>query len=200
MKQQGAKAGLWLLMLAMGGTTVTAAQISHAPAFSSTRSDSGRRAVTIAFSFPKAPAVGPSQVAAVESSLPDAPSAVAQMQSEQDPSSSRITGKEGSPRPPASVSMGPAFLIANGAMMGSTIANAAVISNCRPTSCKAVPSALRSPAALYGVGIPVTLGVSYVSYRLKRSGTKLWILPVAVVTVGNFVYALNASKWSNSTH
>ena len=198
MKQQLAKAGLWLLALAMGGTAAAAAQITPVPAFSSTKAGSSRRDVTLAFSFPKAPAVESSPVAAAESSLPDAPSAVLAMQSAQEVSSLPTTAKDSSPRSAGTSTIGPTFLIANGAMLASTIADAAVISNCRPTSCKAVPSALRSPAALYGIGIPVTLGVSYISYRLKRSGTKLWILPVAVVTVGNFVYALNASKWSNS--
>jgi hypothetical protein len=188
MRQHVAKAGLWLLTLAMGGTTpaaaqIAAAQIAPGQALSSVRADAGTPDVAIA-----------------ESSLPDAPSAVAAMQSAQEsssaPTTSPMTAKQVSPRSAASSSMGAAFLIANGAMLGSTIANAAVISNCRPTSCKAVPGAIRSPAGLYGIGIPVTLGVSYISYRLKRSGTKLWILPVAVVTAGNFVYALNASRWS----
>jgi hypothetical protein len=210
MKQHVAKAGLWLLTLAMCGTTLAAAQIAPAQiapaeiapaqAFSPVRADSGTPDLAIASNSLKDRAVESRQLSTAESSLPDAPSAVAAMQAAQESSSSPTTSpmavKQKSPRSAASSSMGAAFLIANGAMLGSTIANAAVISNCRPTSCKAVPGAIRSPAGLYGIGIPVTLGVSYISYRLKRSGTKLWILPVAVVTAGNFVYALNASKWS----
>ncbi|SPE25612.1 membrane hypothetical protein [Acidobacteriia bacterium SbA2] len=198
MKQHVAKAGLWLLTLAVCGTTLAAAQIAPAQAFSSMRAYSGTRDVAIALNSPKAPAVESLQVATAEPSLPDAPSAVAEMQSAQESSSSPTTSPTIAkpPRSAASSSMGAAFLIANGAMLGSTIANAEMIARCRPSSCQAVPDAIRSRGALYGIGIPATLGVSYISYRLKRSGTKLWILPVALVTVGNIVYAVHASKWS----
>jgi hypothetical protein len=92
--------------------------------------------------------------------------------------------------------MGSLFLVANGVLLGSTIANAEMIARCRPSACQAVPDAIRSRGALYGIGIPASLGISYISYRLKRGGTKLWIVPVALFTAGNIVYAAHASRYS----
>ena len=105
MKQQLAKAGLWLLALAMGGTAAAAAQITPVPAFSSTKAGSSRRDVTLAFSFPKAPAVESSSL------LPSRPSRtlaapVLAVQSAQEVSSLPTTAKDSSPRSAATSSMG----------------------------------------------------------------------------------------------
>jgi hypothetical protein len=183
MKLQTAKAGLWLVALAMSGTmcgtTVAAAQISSAQAFSPMPR----------YSIPRdaVPAL-----ATTESSLPDAPSAVAARQPEEEP-----VAKHESPRAAASNSIGPTFLVANGLLLGSTIANAAAIGNCRPSACQSVPDAIRSRGTLYAIGIPASLGVSYISYRLKRGGTKWWIAPVALFTAGNVIYAAHAARLSN---
>jgi hypothetical protein len=126
--------------------------------------------------------------------LPDAPSAVAARQSAQD-SVSTAPPTSPAPRPTANPAIGPTFLAANGILLASTIANVEMISNCRPTSCQAVPGAIRSRGDLYAIGIPSSLAISYISYRLKRGGTKLWILPVAIFTAGNIVYAAHASQF-----
>jgi hypothetical protein len=88
------------------------------------------------------------------------------------------------------------FWIASGMMMTSTIVNAEAIARCRPASCTAVPDAIRSRGALYGIGIPASIGVSYMGYRIKRGGSKWWIVPIAAVTAGNAVYAWHAAQWS----
>jgi hypothetical protein len=196
MKRQVAKAGFWLLTLTMGGTTEAAAQIAaYAQTFSSVRADAGSRDMASVFRSAKSSEGEAPLGAAAGSSLPDAPSAVAERQApEESPTAMKA------PLPSANRSMGSVFLVANGALLGSTIANVEMIARCRPSSCQAVPDAIRSRGALYGIGIPVTLGVSYISYRLKRNGTKLWILPVALFTAGNIVYAVHASHWSTSTH
>ena len=63
-------------------------------------------------------------------SLPDAPSAIAERQAPQEPSPAPASKTQG-PRSAISSSMGPAFVIANGMLLGSTIANAEMIARCR---------------------------------------------------------------------
>jgi len=118
--------------------------------------------------------------------LPDAPSARAEKSREDAPPSTPVQGSVGKP--------GPIFWSANGLMMASTVVNVEMIMRCRPESCQSVPDAIRSRGALYGIGIPATLGATYISYRMRRSGNKWWILPVAVVTAGNIVYAAHAAQ------
>jgi hypothetical protein len=193
MKLQTAKAGLWLVALAMSGTTVAAAQISPAQASSPISTYSSQRNVPSVLSPGKpSEAKATTTLATAEPSLPDAPSAVAQGQSAEAPQP-----KYESPQPSASRAIGPTFLVANGALFGSTIANAAEIGNCRPSACQAVPQAIRSRGTLYAIGIPASLGVTYISYRLKRSGTRWWIAPVALFTAGNIIYAAHAAHFSN---
>jgi len=182
MKLQTAKAGLWLVTLAMTGTTVAAAQIS-AQAPSPIAGYSGKPDALSVLS-PGKPSEGESMtVSTAEPSLPDAPSAMAERQAAQEPS-------------PAPQSTEQSFVVANGMLLGSTIANAELIARCRPSSCQAVPDSIRSRPALYGIGIPSSLAISYISYRIKRGGSRWWIVPVAVFTAGNVVYAAHAAQWS----
>jgi len=104
---------------------------------------------------------------------------------------------QATPRPVANSTLGATFLIANGMLLGSTIANAEMIGRCQPSACQSVPEAIRNRGDLYAIGIPASLGVSYISYRLKRSGTRFWIVPVALFTAGNVVYAVHASHFSS---
>jgi hypothetical protein len=194
MKRQVAKAGFWLLTLTTCGTTAAAAQVSaSAQTFSLIRAHWGNRDVAAAFNLAKPSEVG-APLAAAGSSLPDAPSTVAERQTA---AAEETSPPPKAPLPSANSTMGPLFLAANGVLLGSTIANAEMIARCRPSACQAVPDAIRSRGALYGIGIPASLGVSYISYRLKRGGTKLWIVPVVLLTAGNLVYAVHASSFSN---
>jgi len=194
MKLQTAKAGLWLVTLAMTGTTVAAAQIS-AQAPSPIAGYSGKPDALSVLS-PGKPSEGESMtVSTAEPSLPDAPSAMAERQAAQEPSPAPQSTEQ-SPRSPVSTSIGPAFVVANGMLLGSTIANAELIARCRPSSCQAVPDSIRSRPALYGIGITSSLAISYISYRIKRGGSRWWIVPVAVFTAGNVVYAAHAAQWS----
>lgn len=194
MKRRVATSGFWLLTLTLtvGGTTVAGAQVSgEAKAFSSIQANLGNREVAPVFRVAKPAEAESPRVAAAGSSLPDAPSAVAERQAAEETSP-----PPRAPLPTAGPSMGSLFLVANGVLLGSTIANAEMIARCRPSACQAVPDAIRSRGALYGIGIPASLGISYISYRLKRGGTKLWIVPVALFTAGNIVYAAHASRYS----
>lgn len=194
MKLQRAKTALWLVALAMSGATECAAQVSSAQAPSPVESYSGHRNGPFVLSLRKPTEVESTPAPMAEPSLPDAPSAVAARQAAEEPAQ---PAPARTPLSPATRSIDPGFLAANAALLGSTIANAEMIAECRPTSCQAIPDAIRSRAALYGIGIPASLGISYMSYRLRRGGTRLWILPVALLTAGNIVYAVHASQFSH---
>jgi hypothetical protein len=196
MKLQASKASLWLVTLTMTAATVAAAQSSPAPVFPTFRGFEGSREVLPVLSASNPGGVASTFGATATPSLPDAPSAVAARQSSQN---QPIVSGEGTlkpPAPPTNGSLGLTFLAANGMLFGSTMANAEMIARCRPSACQAVPDTIRNRSALYGIGIPSSLAVSYISYRLKRGGTRWWIVPVAVFTAGNIVYAVHASQWS----
>ena len=195
MKLQAAKAGLWLLMLAitMSGTTVAAAQISTAQASFPIAGHLGQQDAPSFLSSGNPSEVESGTVLAAGSSLPDAPSTIAQQQAAPEPSQP----SRPSPVAPAKPPLDTVFWVANGFLLGSTIANAEFIAECRPSACQLVPDAIRSRPALYGIGIPASLGISYISYRLRRSGTRWWVAPVALFTAGNIVYAWHASQFSH---
>ena len=89
------------------------------------------------------------------------------------------------------------FWAVTGLMVGSTIANVEYTTRCMDAGrCTLVPDALRSRGALYGVSLPLNVGVGYLGYALKARGQKLWFLPAALVTVGNVVYATHAAHWT----
>ena len=89
------------------------------------------------------------------------------------------------------------FWAITGLMVGSTVANVEYTTRCMDAGrCKLVPDALRSRGALYGVSLPLNVGVGYLGYALKARGQKLWFLPAALVTAGNVVYATHAARWT----
>lgn len=197
MKLRTAKAGLWSVVLAMSGTTMAAAQISTAQASSPVPRYSIQPNVPSLLSAGKPLEIESTLLAAnPEPSLPDAPSAIAERQAAQEAPSPQQS-VERSPQSPIAPTVGPTFWAANGLLLGSTIANAAEIGNCRPSACQSVPAAIRSRGTLFAIGIPASLGVTYISYRLKRSGTRWWIAPVALFTAGNVIYAAHAARLSN---
>jgi len=196
MKLLTAKACLWGVTLAISTSTVAEAQISPAQGLSAMRREAAtpaESAVADAIKPLESPPVATG--ASSPADLPDAPSAIAERMSEQEAAASPGQSSLKSPAT-SSGSIGPMFLAANGALFFSTIANVELIAECRPTACQAVPDAIRSRPALYGIGIPASLGISYISYRLKRAGTRMWIVPVAVFTAGNIVYAIHAAHFS----
>jgi hypothetical protein len=182
----------WYLLLVVAAATTVTAQSSVFPASSMFRVVEGSRNLsTTVGSGTNVPN------ASSEASLPDAPSAVAEAQAAQSAPVAGNEGKQLSPQSPTTGSLGLTFIAANGMLLGSTIANAEVIARCRPSSCRSVPDSIRSRGALYGIGIPASLGISYVSYRIKRGGSRWWIVPVAVFTAGNVAYAVHASQWTH---
>lgn len=196
MKPLASKARLWLLTLTITAATVAAAQSSPATEPSTLQGFEGRDVLAVPSAGHPAEAASTVPTTAV-ASLPDAPSAVAAEQSGQNPPLTSGEGTQKPPTPPTNGLPGLTFLAANGMLLGSTIANAEMIARCRPNACQAVPDSIRSRPALYGIGIPSSLAISYISYRMKRGGTRWWIVPVAVFTAGNIVYAVHASQWSH---
>jgi hypothetical protein len=196
MKIPTPKAGLWLVTLLLVGATVAAAQVSPAQVLFSSRGYPGKLDAPSVLNASKTSEVESAAEVTTGPSLPDAPSAMAKGLPTEDPVTPPTQSQGRAPRMDSDTPIGSAFWVANGALLGSTIANAEMITRCRPTSCQSVPDAIRTRGALYAIGIPATIGATYISYRLKRSGTKMWIVPVALLTVGNIVYAVHASQWS----
>ena len=196
----GCCSGLAVLMF-LGASTLAQVPISPAPA---ALVPFGAKTVTpVSVTGIRSSESTESSAVQLRDNLPDAPSAVAQNAAQQEPTTAVAVPVEQSTRTPvrapANTTVGPTFLIANGLLLGSTIANAEMIARCRPTACQAVPDAIRSRGALYGIGIPSSLAASYISYRLKRGGTRMWIVPVVVLTAGNIVYAAHAAQFSGSS-
>lgn len=130
-------------------------------------------------------------------SLPDAPSAVASESSKGVQPARQITMVE-SPTPKAAAkSADPTFWAMTGILLSSSLVNAEMIARCSPSSCQSVPDQLRNRPALYGIAIPASFGVSYLSYQLKKSKNRWWFAPAAAITAANVTYAAHAAKWSH---
>ena len=78
-------------------------------------------------------------------------------------------------------------------LAASTVANAEALVRC--DNCTFVPWELHRRGMTYGIGIPVNIGVSYLSYRWKKAGHRWWFVPSAVLTAGN---AYLAYHWASS--
>jgi len=137
----------------------------------------------------------PDHVVVSKLELPDAPSAMTEIPAEGKPSDKHMVTR---PSPVgASTGFGRTFLIANSVMIGSSITNAEAIARCPSDRCLSVPDSIRSRVTLYGIAIPASVAVGYLSYELKKSGNKWWYLPLAVVTGANVVYAAHAAQYTH---
>ena len=191
MRLQASHVRLWLVVLAFTSATMAAAQTSSSTASSVFRGVEGNRELSIAVGIGNPAATG-----SAEASPPDAPSAVAEAQTAQNAPVPANQAVRESPKSQSNAPPGPLFFTANGMLLGSTLANAEFMTRCRPSACQSVPDDIRTRGALYAIGIPASAGISYISYRIKRGGSRWWIMPVAVFTAGNVVYAVHASQWS----
>jgi hypothetical protein len=142
-----------------------------------------------------------------ESDLPDAPSATKPDASTSDPAASPAIKRESHGAPPAAmggplwVDRGVAdrnYLMLTGGMFGASVANAELTLRClnQHASCNDVPPSLHSRAAIYGIGIPVDLGIAYLTYCLKRKHNHMWYVPAAAVTGANIFFAYRAYHWT----
>ena len=139
-----------------------------------------------------------------ESELPDAPSATKQDMSTADPAASPAVKRESHGAPAAAMS-GPFgvdrsvadrnYFAVTGAMFGASIANAELTMRClEQKTCVYVPASFRSRAALYGIGIPADLGISYLTYYMKKKHSRIWYVPAALVTVANIYVGVHAFR------
>jgi len=192
MKLQPTEAGTWLFTFLISGTMMAGAQ-SSVPISPPVRQRSVERfesAVLPAGRFSKVELL---PTAPVVTDFPDAPSAVEGRQAEAQTPSSAVLATDRSPQPAGREPIGRMFWVANSILFASTIANAELITRCQPTLCNSVPDAIRTRGALYAIGIPASLGITYICYRLKRNGTRMWIAPVAAFSAGNVAYAVHAA-------
>lgn len=160
--------------------------------------------VLLAARFDESPANSASNGA-----LPDAPSATSSDAPSASPTPSpAVKNQSHYGAPPAAVG-GPLgvdrtvadrnYLLFTGAMFGSSIMNAELTLHClsKQTSCNDVPHALQSRAALYGIGIPADLAISYLTYYMKKKHSHIWYAPSALVTGANVFLGIRAYRWSN---
>jgi hypothetical protein len=86
------------------------------------------------------------------------------------------------------------YVIQMGAMFASSIVTVEKTNTCiQQHTCSFVPVAFRSRGALYGAGIPIELGIAYVSYKLKQHGHRWWFAPALAVTGANSYVAYRAA-------
>jgi len=90
-----------------------------------------------------------------------------------------------------------AFWALQGLMFGSAIAAVQTTQNClNAGSCMAIPTQLRSRAAMYNVGLPAAAGIAILSYEMKKHGNHWWFLPSTLVTAANGVLTFHSARAS----
>ena len=140
-----------------------------------------------------------------ESELPDAPSATQPETSTAEPAASPVVKREAS-RGAAPAAMGGPFgvdgriadrnyLVLTGAMFSASVFDAEMTMHClQQKTCKYLPPSLRSRTALYGIGIPADLGISYLTYYMKKKHSRIWFVPAACVTAANLYVGVHALR------
>lgn len=160
--------------------------------------------ILLAAKLDATPATGTSSEA-----LPDAPSATTPDASNAGSStpSPEVKNESRNGAPPAAIG-GPLgidrsvadrhYFLFTGAMFGSSVVNAELTMRClnKHASCNDVPRALQSRAALYGIGIPADLAISYLTYYMKRKHSHIWYAPSALVTGANVFFGVRAYRWT----
>ena len=149
----------------------------------------------------------PASAGTDNSVVPDAPSATSSEASTADPAASPVMKRDFRGAPPAAQG-GPLwvdrsvadrnYLLVNSGMFGASILNAELTMRClnKHPSCNDVPPSLQSRTAIYGIGIPADLAVSYLTYCLKRKHVHMWYAPAAAVAGGNVFLGMRAHHWT----
>jgi len=140
--------------------------------------------------------------------LPDAPSATSSDAPNAAPMASPVAKNQSHyGAPPAAVGgplwadrsvMDRHYFLFTGAMFGSSVMNAELTLRClnKHAACNDVPHALQSRAALYGIGIPADLAISYLTYYMKKKHSHIWYAPSAAVTGANVFLGIRAYRWT----
>lgn len=133
----------------------------------------------------------------VTNNLPDAPSAAR----ESDWSSSTAAVSDQGITEPVLATSAKNEPVANwpywastGAVFGSNIAAIEVLQSCLGANkCQSIPSGMRSRGAMYGVGMPVAAGVSYLDYYLKKKEKRWWYVPAIAATAFDMVFVVRGA-------
>lgn len=82
-----------------------------------------------------------------------------------------------------------------GAVFGSNIAAIELLHGCLADKlCQSVPGPMRSRTAMYGVGLPIATGVSYLGFRLKKIEKPWWFVPGVAATSFDLVFVVGAGR------
>jgi len=101
----------------------------------------------------------------------------------------------GLPTPPAQGRVADwEFAEVTSALFEASIADAETLYRC--DNCTAVRPAQHRRGVTYGVGLPVDVAVSYLTYRLKKKGHRWWFVPAVALTAAN---AYLSYHWASST-
>ncbi len=80
-----------------------------------------------------------------------------------------------------------------GAMFGASVSDVELIYRCEAIgTCSFLPPSMRRRMVMYGIGLPADLGITYLTYNMKRKHKQLWYLPSALVTGANLYVAMHA--------
>lgn len=154
---------------------------------------------TLCFGQESASATSNILVAAVD--LPDAPSSIAQ--STDNSPNAAISHRHQTAPPAAEGSWIDGSSHAADArywgmttlLFSSSIANAELTMRCiGQHTCAYVPPTFRRRLALYGIGFPADLGVSYFSLKMKERGARWWWIPDAAITAANVYVGIHAAR------
>jgi hypothetical protein len=138
-----------------------------------------------------------------ELELPDAPSATKPDVATADPAASPAVKRDSPHGAPPAAMGGPLgvdrsvtdrnYLAVTGTMFAASIFDAELTMRClEQKTCSYIPSSFRSRIALYGIGIPADLGVSYLTYYMKKKHSRIWYVPSAFVTAANIYVGVHA--------
>lgn len=81
------------------------------------------------------------------------------------------------------------------ALAASSVANAEALYGC--SNCAFLPASMHRRGVTYGIGVPVTVGVAYLGYYLKKNGHHWWYAPALALTAANGFLAYH---WAASTN
>jgi hypothetical protein len=85
-----------------------------------------------------------------------------------------------------------------GVVFGSNVAAIELLQSCLANKvCYQVPPRMRSRAAMYGVGLSMATGVSFVTYYMKKRGNRWWLVPGTLATTFNLVFVVGAAERLN---
>jgi hypothetical protein len=131
--------------------------------------------------------------------LPDAPSAT--QAAAETPAAPGDAAPASAPATAKPVNEAPGYALygaVQGLMLSSFVAAAETTQRCIGAgNCTAIPDPLRSRAAIYAVGLPVTAATAHLSYLMKRHGSHWWFVPPALLTAGNAIMAFHANQNSH---